>query len=86
VRVYKGSSNLDWTAATLTAATAPEQGAELGSVTGSFANGSTLEIDLGTSIGNGEITFVVTMDGGGNDIWFSSSEGENSPRLEVIYQ
>ncbi|QBG46381.1 hypothetical protein EGM51_02830 [Verrucomicrobia bacterium S94] len=86
VRVYQGNSNLTWTENTLTAANAPGQGAQLGSVTGSFANGSTVEIDLGTSIGNGEITFVVTMDGGGNDIWASSSEGVNSPYLEVTYQ
>ncbi|MEO0796206.1 MAG: DUF5060 domain-containing protein [Verrucomicrobiota bacterium] len=86
IRVFQGNSNLGWTEVTLTAATAPAQGAELGTVTGNVANGSTIEIDLGTSIGNGEITLVITMDGGGNDVWFSSSEGANAPRLEVTFQ
>ncbi|WOO43182.1 carbohydrate-binding protein [Rubellicoccus peritrichatus] len=86
VRVYQGNSNPGWTEATINSGNAPGQGAQLGSDTGSYANGSTLEIDLGTSIGNGEITLVITMDGGGNDVWFSSSEGVNSPRLEVTYQ
>ncbi|MEO0793654.1 MAG: hypothetical protein AAFX93_00745 [Verrucomicrobiota bacterium] len=86
VRVYQGNSNPGWTEASITAGNAPSQGAQLGSVTGSYANGGSLEIDLGTSIGNGEITFVVTMDGGGNDVWFSSSEGATNPVLEITYQ
>ncbi|MEO0794388.1 MAG: DUF5060 domain-containing protein [Verrucomicrobiota bacterium] len=86
VRVYQGNSNPAWTEATLTASNAPGQGAQLGLSAGSYVLGNTLEIDLGTSIGNGEITFVITMDGGGNDVWFSSSEGATSPRLEVTYQ
>ncbi|MEO0797147.1 MAG: DNRLRE domain-containing protein [Verrucomicrobiota bacterium] len=83
VRVYQGNSNPGWTESTLNTGNAPGQGTQLGSATGSFANGSVLEIDLGTTIGNGQITLVITMDGGGNDIWFSSSEGANAPRLEI---
>ncbi|ADE53116.1 DUF7594 domain-containing protein [Coraliomargarita akajimensis] len=86
VRVYEGNSNTAWTEATLTASNAPGQGAQLGSLSGSYANGGSAEIDLGTSISNGVITFVLTMDGGGNDVWFSSSEGGTSPRLEITYQ
>ncbi|MEO0796244.1 MAG: hypothetical protein AAFX93_13835 [Verrucomicrobiota bacterium] len=86
VRVYQGNSNGGWTEATITAGNAPGNGAELGSVTGAWAAGNTVEIDLGTTIGNGEITLVLEMDGGGNDVWYSSSEGANSPRLEVTYQ
>ncbi|MEO0793981.1 MAG: DUF5060 domain-containing protein [Verrucomicrobiota bacterium] len=85
LRVYQASSN-SWTETSLSAANAPGQGAQLGNVSGSFPLGSDVEIDLGTGISNGVLSLVVTMDGGSNDVWFSSKEGAIDPKLEITYQ
>ncbi|MEO0793824.1 MAG: hypothetical protein AAFX93_01605 [Verrucomicrobiota bacterium] len=85
IRVHEGTSN-NWSESNLTSVNAPANGAELGSVTGSFSVGSTIEIDLGNALSNGVTSLIVSMDGGGNNVWLSSKEGTVDPVLEVTYQ
>ncbi|MEO0793982.1 MAG: hypothetical protein AAFX93_02405 [Verrucomicrobiota bacterium] len=85
LRVSEGTSDA-WSEAGLDAASAPGVGSELGSVTGSFLLASDVEVDLDPMALNGVLSLILTLDGGGNDVWFSSKEGAISPRLEVTYQ
>ncbi|MGC6423421.1 MAG: DUF7594 domain-containing protein [Lentimonas sp.] len=83
IRVYQGNSNA-WTETTLSTANAPTEGSQLGSHTGSVAVGDEVTFDLGTPLsGAGEYSFILKMDSGGNDIWFSSKEGSFAPELVI---
>ncbi|VGO17556.1 hypothetical protein PDESU_06153 [Pontiella desulfatans] len=85
IRLYKGSHNT-WTETTLTDANKPATGAEVGSMSGSFALGTTYEFDVTSLLdGDGTYTLVAKMDSGGNDAWFSSKEGATAPKLTVVY-
>lgn len=85
LRWYEGTSN-DWTETTLTAANAPAKGGELDSVSGSQSIGTVVETDMTALVtGDGTYSLVVEMDSGGNDVWFSSSEGGAVPELVVTY-
>ncbi|ADE54254.1 hypothetical protein [Coraliomargarita akajimensis] len=82
LRVHQGVGSEGWLESTLTGANAPIKGAELGSISGSFANGSTIEIPL-QSIPSGWFTLVVSMDGGGSDVTVSSDTGSIKPQLDI---
>ncbi|MEO0796085.1 MAG: hypothetical protein AAFX93_13025 [Verrucomicrobiota bacterium] len=84
IRVHQGASN-SWTQANLSTGNAPGKGVLLGTVTGSFGLGAPVDIDLGSSIDNGVSSLVVSMDGGGNDAWFSSLEGVTTPQLTISH-
>jgi len=83
IRVYGGSHN-SWTETTLTDANKPATGSLLDTAAGSFAIGQWVEFDVTSWItANGPYTFVIALDTGGNDIWFSSSEGSDPPELVI---
>lgn len=83
IRVLNGSSN-DWTEGNLSTTNAPTTGTQFSAQTGTMALGSVVDFDLGTSItANGTYTFVLEMNANGNDVWFSSSEGDEAPELIV---
>ncbi|ADE53517.1 PKD domain-containing protein [Coraliomargarita akajimensis] len=87
IRFYLGSHN-NWTEATITTANRPAKGAQVGSMTGSFSNNTTYQADITSMLngsGDGVYTLVIEMDSGGNDAWFSSTEGANPPSLVVNY-
>lgn len=87
IRFYRGSRN-DWTETTLTAAGKPAAGTELASLSGSFNQNTTYEVDVKEMVsgsGDGTYTLVVKMDSGGNDAWFSSKEGSAAPQLTITY-
>lgn len=83
VTAYLGSHNT-WTETTLTNANKPTAGAALDTVSGSHGIGQTLEFDVTDAItGDGPVTFVFQLATGGNDVWFSSSEGTAPPELLI---
>lgn len=57
---------------------------EVAQFSGRVGRGKDLELDISTDLLNAGINaFVVALDKGGNDFWFSSSRGEQSPILEL---
>lgn len=83
ITTYVGRHN-SWTETTIADANKPEIGAVLDSVVGSHGEGQTREFDVTAALsGNGEVTFVVQIAAGSNDVWFSSSEGAAPPELIV---
>jgi hypothetical protein len=84
LRVKRGAHS-DWTPATLRASTAPSAaGEDVGVHTGSVGKGAAITIAVTPLItGNGTYTVILTMDKGGNDIWFGSSESGAKPVLTV---
>ena len=83
LRVLRGSHS-DWTAATLSKATAPAHGDEVGKHTGSVDEGETITISVTPLVtGNGTYTAILVLAQGGNDIWFGSSESTVKPELTV---
>ncbi|TQV70510.1 DUF5060 domain-containing protein [Exilibacterium tricleocarpae] len=85
IAVFRGQSN-NWSESTLSTATAPAAGAEVGNRNGTWSSGVsyTLEIDSLVSA-NGVVSLVLDMDAGGNDVAFSAREGAAQPRLIVTY-
>ncbi len=84
LRFYRGSHN-NWTEGTLSPATAPAGQTQVGARSGSVGAGQTIEVDVTPLVtGNGTYTIVITMDAGGNDIWFGSDESSRRPELIVV--
>ena len=76
------SDDNDWTETNLSIANAPAAVNGLSSVSGTFTSPNVYEFDVTSAIeGNGNYTFVLTMDSGGNDVAFSSKEGGSAPEL-----
>ena len=83
LRVHQGSHN-DWTEDKLSTAVAPAQQKQVGADTGQVGAGETIEIDVTPLVsGNGTYTVVLTLDQGGNDIWFGSNSSSHKPELIV---
>ncbi|MEO1060764.1 MAG: hypothetical protein AAFZ07_05050 [Actinomycetota bacterium] len=82
--VHQGSST-GWSEADLGAANAPTAGAVLGSTSGTFTEGATIEIDLApTTADGGLLELVVRTDSGGSrDASFHSAETDDGPVLTV---
>jgi PKD repeat protein len=83
LRFFAGSHH-NWTETELSSANAPSIGSQVGVWTGSVGNEDSIAVDVSPLVqGNGEYTLIIQMDGGGNDIWFSSKEGSTAPQLVV---
>jgi hypothetical protein len=86
LRVHRGAHN-DWTESKLSPAGAPAPQKQVGTATGRVGAGETIEIDVTPLVsGNGTYTVVITLDQGGNDIWFESNSGSHKPELVVTAQ
>ena len=83
VRLYAGSHS-NWTETNLSTTNAPAKGTLLASANKSFSNNSKHNFDITKLItSNGAKTVIIEMDAGGNDVWFSSSEGSAKPVVNV---
>ncbi|ADE54253.1 hypothetical protein [Coraliomargarita akajimensis] len=82
IRVHQGVGNSSWLESTLTGANAPTKGSQLGSTTGSFATGSTINISL-SSVPTSWHTLVVSMDSSGSGVTIASDSGSVKPLLEI---
>ena len=79
-------SNSNWNEDTLSSANAPTNGMLLDSTGGTYSLGQMVQFDVADSIyGDGAYTYIMRH-GGGNDVWFSSSEGSKTPELEITVQ
>ncbi|MCM8536406.1 MAG: malectin domain-containing carbohydrate-binding protein [Lentisphaeraceae bacterium] len=83
IRLFAGSHS-NWTEANLSTNNAPSKGIELSSLNKSFSEGSTYKFDITKLLTkDGDHTVIVEMAAGGNDAWFSSSEGAKKPVISV---
>lgn len=85
VNILDGSHS-NWTETGLSSANAPAQGSSLATSTGTLAVGQTYSYDVSNATVSGDkVTFVVTMNAGGNDVSFASKENGNAahPVLQV---
>lgn len=84
LRFYRGDNN-SWTETGLTSANEPQTQDQVGINAGGVSSGQTINVDVTPLItGNGLHTLVIKMDGGGNDIWFGSSEASGKVPLLTI--
>lgn len=83
LRIYRGSHS-NWAEGNLSSANAPAKQDQVGMRTGLAGIGRTIEIMVTSLVtGNGIYTVVLTLDKGGNDIWFGSDESPSKPELIV---
>jgi hypothetical protein len=83
LRVFRGSHS-NWTENKVTPAGAPTKLAQVGERTGPVREGQTIEVDVTPLVtGDGTHTVILTLDEGGNDIWFGSNESPSRPELVV---
>jgi hypothetical protein len=83
LRVFRGSHS-DWSENKLAPTGAPARKILVGEMTGSVREGQIVEIDVTPLVtGNGTHTAILTLDKGGNDIWFGSDESSVKPELIV---
>ena len=85
INVLDGSHS-NWTETNLSAENAPTEGANLATTNGALAVGQTYAYDVSAAtIVDNKVTFVVTMNAGGNDVSFASKENGNAahPVLQV---
>jgi hypothetical protein len=83
LQVHRGSHS-NWPEKGLTPATAPSAEKLVGEKSVRVGTGQSIEIDVTPFItGNGTHTAVLTLQQGGNDIWFGSKENSHPPQLII---
>jgi hypothetical protein len=86
IRIFRGSHS-DWAGHTLTKKSAPKSGELLGVQTVNVSRGDALTIPITKLLsGDGSYTVVFTLDKGGNDIEFRSSESDSGPEFLVTFE
>ncbi|WP_231617430.1 DUF5060 domain-containing protein [Novipirellula aureliae] len=86
LRVFRGAHS-DWNSNTLTKESAPKPNELVGELTGNVGQGESVTIPVTSMIkGDGTYTLVVTLDEGGNDIWFVASGSEEGPELLITFE
>lgn len=86
LRVFRGSHS-DWKGSTLKKDEAPKPGELLGMKSVSVAQNASVTIPVTKLIdGDGVYTLIVTLDAGGNDIWFSATGTGSGPELLVTFE
>lgn len=81
IKVYKGSHN-SWTQTSLTDSNKPEKNDLISQMDTTYEVGNEYSFDVTSAFDGGETTLILEMEDG-NDVSFSSSEGDHAPRLEV---
>ncbi len=87
LRIHKGWPT-DWTSTTMTKANLPRTGrllVEQEVNTGSSDVLSIPAMPLIDGIGDEDYTFVLTLDEGGDDIWFGSTRSKSGPQLQITF-
>lgn len=85
INILDGSHS-NWTETALSTTNAPTQGASLATSSGALAIGQSYSYDVSSAtVANDKVTFIVTMDAGGNDVSFASKENTTyaAPTLKV---
>lgn len=85
VRVFAGASG-SWSEDSLNASNAPAVGTLVDEATGGLSVGQVVTFDVTAALAAGSVTFVLALEAGGNDVWFSSREGAAAPRLVIQAQ
>ncbi len=85
LRVFRGSHS-NWTGTTLKKEMAPKPGELLGARPVNVIPDDPVTIPVKKLIaGDGTYTLIVTLDEGGNDIWFSATETGSGPELLITF-
>ncbi|WP_419194563.1 DUF5060 domain-containing protein [Novipirellula herctigrandis] len=86
LRVSRGSHS-DWTGVTMKKESAPKQAELLGKQSVSVGSGDSVKISVLPMIkGDGIYTVIVTLDEGGDDIWFGATGTGAGPELLITYE
>lgn len=81
--IYEGSHN-DWNESNLDSST-PAEGASVTELTSEYVSGKEYSFDVSSLVsGDGDYTFIVVQELGGNDVSFGSLEGGNGPELIIV--
>lgn len=80
------SADSNWNENSLNAGNAPAIGSLVSSINGTYSLGQTIEFDVSDAIFGDGVYTLVLRHGGGNDVWFSSSEGASTPELEIAFR
>lgn len=83
LKIFSGSHS-NWTEFNLTAVNKPLKGDLLYEKNDRFNRNSMYSFDVSKAIkGNGKLSFVITMEKGGNDVSFMSKENSIAPKLNI---
>ena len=82
LQLFEGMSN-DWAEETINSANAPETGTLLQQLDMTYSLGQVVEFDVSQTITNDGVYTFVLRHAGGNDVWFSSKEGNATPQLLI---
>ncbi|TWU37114.1 DUF5060 domain-containing protein [Novipirellula artificiosorum] len=86
LRVFRGSHS-DWTGSALTKASAPTASELIAKQSVNVGPGDVISIPVLPMInGDGTYTFVVTLDEGGDDIWFVATGSGAGPELQITFE
>ncbi len=83
IEVYEGNTN-NWNENNLSNTNKPSEDTLLGSLNTNYATGQTYSWDL-QNLPAGQTVSLIVKQSGGNDVSFSSNEGNNSPELIIKY-
>jgi hypothetical protein len=84
LRFHRGDSN-DWTENNLNADNEPSPLEQVAINSYSVEQDEVIMVDVTSLVtGNGTYTVIITMDSGGNDIWFGSEEAEGKEPKKII--
>ncbi|WP_271783762.1 carbohydrate-binding protein [Aquimarina algiphila] len=79
IEIFKGSSN-NWTEGNLANSNKPSEGAKIGSLNTTYSTGQSYQWEL-SGITPSETVSLIVKQTGGNDVSFSSKEGNTTPKL-----
>lgn len=86
LRVHLGAHS-DWVGTKMTKQSAPKSGEQLAVQSVSVSPKDTVDIPLPKMLdGDGTYTLVVTLDEGGDDIWFAATGSGDGPQLLVTFE
>ena len=86
LRAFLGSHS-DWTGVTMTKVSAPKPGKQIAMQTVDLGGGDVVTIPVLPMItGDGTYTVILTLDEGGNDIWFGATSSGHGPELLITFE
>lgn len=86
LRVFLGS-HADWSSKKMTKKQAPEFGRQVAMQNVNLGNSDMVTLPVQSALnGDGTFTLMLTLDEGGDDVWFGSTRSEDGPTLLVTFE
>jgi hypothetical protein len=81
IRLLRGDST-NWTEQNLSPANAPNPAGVMAAISGQFDVGDIVQFDVTDAItSEGALSLILKLGFGGDDVWFSATQGDEAPRL-----